>query len=254
MNFEELKDFLDAKVEQYETPDFIEEDPISIPHRYKNSEDIEIAGILTAMISWGNRKAILKSANQMMLALDDAPSDFVRNANQSELDRLGKFYYRTFNGVDMQGMVAGLRHIYLKDGGLKKLFALSGDETVRESIARFRAAMVPNIETRTYKHIADVNRGAAAKRINMFLRWMARPSNRGVDFGIWSDIIPASKLLLPLDVHTGNVGRAIGILNRKQNDWKAVDEITSALRKMDADDPVKYDFALFGLGIYEHFK
>lgn len=251
---DQLRDFLDAKALQYQTPDFVADDPVSLPHRFADPDDIAIAGLLVATISWGNRKAILASADALMNLMDNAPADFVRNATEADIERASRFYYRTFNGTDLRGMIAGLHAICLAPGGLRAIFATPPDGSVRDAIARFRTTMLPHIEQRTRKHIADAAAGAAAKRINMFLRWMVRSPKAGVDFGIWADIISPARLMLPLDVHTANTGRALGLLARRQNDWKAVEEITARLRAFCPEDPVKYDFALFGLGIYEHFK
>lgn len=250
MDSAELKEFLDFKTLQFQTPEFIADDPISIPHQFENKEDIEISGILTATISWGNRKAILKSANVMMDLLDHAPSDFIHNASTIEIQQLDKFIYRTFQQDDLCGMIRGLRSVYV-NGGLEKIFSKS--ENIKAGISNFRRAMLPYLSERTYKHLADVNRGSAAKRINMFLRWMVRPSKFGVDFEIWKSLSPRD-LLLPLDVHSGNVARSLGLLKRKQNDWKSVEEVTAALRTFDPEDPIKYDFALFGLGVFENWK
>lgn len=252
MDDKELKDFLDAKVAEYQTSAFINEDPISIPHRFSVKEDIEIAGILAATVAWGNRKAILKSCNTMMDMLCNAPYDFVMNASSADLRALEYFVYRTFQQDDLPGMIRGLRAIYT-NGGLESIMTPKGSEGIREVFVKFRNAMLPHMSPRTYKHIADVGKGAAGKRLNMFLRWMVRPSDGGVDFGIWNGITP-SQLFLPLDVHTANTTRILGILHRKQNDWHSVEEVTAALRRLDSSDPVKYDFALFGLGIYEHWK
>lgn len=251
LNHNDLKAFLDDAVERYQTSDFIENDPISIPHKFKIKEDIEISGLLTATISWGNRKAIVKKANELIDYFAGAPYDFVINASDNDYKIMSKYVYRTFQQEDLPSFIKGLKAIYLQ-GGLEKIFNLGENETLKESIARFRAMMLPYIAQRTQKHIADVCRGAAAKRINMFLRWMVRPSDNGVDFGIWHKIKP-SQLFLPLDVHSGNISRAIGLLNRCQNDWKAVEEITSALKLFDRNDPIKYDFALFGLGVNKDF-
>lgn len=252
MDDKELKDFLDEKACFYETPVFVELDPISIPHRFSRKEDIEIAGMLAATISWGNRAAILKSAHVMMDLLDNSPADFVTNATAADIAQLSRFVYRTFQADDLCGMVRGLQNIYA-NGGLEAIFTPRQGETVKHGIARYRAAMVPFLSERTYKHLADVERGSAAKRINMFLRWMVRPSQRGVDFGIWKNISPA-QLMLPLDVHTGNVGRALGIISRKQNDWRTVEQVTVKLAEFCPSDPVKYDYALFGLGVFEKWK
>lgn len=252
MDDKQLKDFLDAKVAEYQTPVFISEDPVSIPHRFSNKEDIEMAGILAATIAWGNRRAILKSCDVMMDMLCNSPYDFVMNASDGELKALERFVYRTFQQDDLPGMIRGLRAIYA-GGGLESLMTPKANEGIRDVLGNFRNAMLPHISPRTVKHIADVSRGAAGKRLNMFLRWMVRPADGGVDFGIWKGIKP-SQLLLPLDVHTANTTRILGLLHRKQNDWRSVEEVTAALRRFDSNDPVKYDFALFGLGIYEHWK
>ncbi len=247
---DELKAFLDEKASQYERADFVADDPISVPHLFSKKEDVEVAGLLASTISWGNRKAIVKKAHEMMNFLDNDPHNFVVNASEGELERLRNFVYRTFQNDDLAGMVRGLRHIYNAFGQMENLFA-GGD--VRTGIARLRSEMLPHLSPRTHRHISNVESGSACKRINMFLRWMVRKSTSGVDFGLWS-CLDASQLLLPLDVHTGNVGRRLGLLSRRQNDWKAVEEITSALRRLDPSDPTKYDFALFGLGIFEHWK
>lgn len=249
-NMFDLKDFLDEKCLLYQNQSFIESDPISIPHRYTKKEDIEISALLASTIAWGNRKAILKSCDVMMNMLGNEPYNFIISASEKDISALSKFVYRTFQADDLPSMVRGLRNIYL-NGGLEKVFSSCSD--IRSSIIHFRQLMLPFLSYRTYKHIADVNKGAAGKRLNMFLRWMVRSDKGGVDFGLWTKIKP-SQLMLPLDVHTGNTSRALGILKRKQNDWKAVEEVTSVLRKYCPDDPIKYDFALFGLGINEHFK
>lgn len=243
-----MKEFLEYKTLQYQTKEFIADDPVSIPHRFSKQQDIEIAGLLSASIAWGNRKAILKSASVMMDLLNNAPYDFVSNASPADINALNRFVYRTFQLDDLPGFVRGLQSIYRSHDSLECIFTPRNDETVREGIARFRNAMIPHLEPRTYKHIADVHKGAAGKRLNMFLRWMVRPSVYGVDFGLWKSIKP-SQLMIPLDVHTANVGRTLGLLKRRQNDWKAVEELTAVLRGFDPDDPVKYDFALFGIGV-----
>lgn len=248
----ELKELLDRKVEQYERPEFIGPDPISIPHRYSRRQDIEITGLLASTIAWGNRKAIVKSAGEMADRLGPDPYDFVMSASESDIDRLSSFVYRTFQKEDLPSMVRALRSIYESDpeGGLERLVAPREGETLREGLIRLRAALAPHIAERTRKHIADAGRGAAAKRLCMFTRWMVRPSARGVDFGLWESISP-SKLIMPLDVHTGRTSRALGLLTRKQDDWKAAAELTSALAAFCPGDPVRYDFALFSIGIVE---
>ncbi|MBP5420684.1 MAG: TIGR02757 family protein [Bacteroidales bacterium] len=250
MNDEELKFLLDEKAFQYQTPAFIEADPISIPHRYSRKEDIEIAGILAATIAWGNRKAIVKNATAMMLLIDDAPYEFVTEAQPSDFARLQTFVYRTFQQDDLAGMVRGLRDIYANHGGLESVLTPRDGENVGDAFARFRRLMLPHLSERTYKHIANYEAGAACKRLNMYLRWMVRSAQGGVDFGLWRGVKP-SQLMLPLDVHTAQVGRQFGLLTRKQNDRKAVEEITARLRSFDPNDPIRYDFALFGLGIFD---
>ena len=247
-----LQSLLDEKVDQYERPDFIAPDPISIPHRYSRRQDIEITGLLASTIAWGNRKAIVKSAGAMADMLGADPFDFVMSANEEQIDRLSSFVYRTFQKDDLPSMVRALRSIYSLDPehGLERLFAPREGETLREGLIRFREAMLPNIADRTRKHIADAGKGAAAKRLCMFLRWMVRPSNRGVDFGLWNSISPAD-LVIPLDVHTGRTARDLGLLLRTQSDWKAAMELTNSLARFCPADPVRYDFALFSIGIVE---
>lgn len=251
----ELKDFLDEKHDLYNRPEFIENDPISIPHKYTLKEDIEIAGFLSASIAWGNRKMIIRNAEKMMKMMDDAPFDFIINHNDYDLSPFSKFVHRTFNGTDCLYFIHSLANIYKKHNGLESVFSneIIKGNSVKSAIIHYRNVFFEaNYPDRTSKHIANPERGSAAKRINMFLRWMVRKDNKGVDFGIWNDISPAG-LLCPLDVHTGNVSRKLSLLGRKQNDWKAVEELSNELRKFDPLDPIKYDFALFGLGINEHF-
>ncbi len=254
MTFEERRDFLDYKAAEYNQPKFIETDPIQIPHAFHKKEDIEIAGFLTATIAWGNRKSILKSAQTMMHLLGDSPADFVYNATPKEYSSLQSFVHRTFNGEDFQFFIRGLRHLYKNYGGLEAVFTkYSTDNTTQKAIHQFKKLFFEiDHPHRTTKHVSDPLKNSAAKRINMFLRWMVRNDHTGVDFGLWKDIAP-SALSCPLDVHSGNVARKLGLLTRKQNDAKALAELDKNLRAMDAADPVKYDFALFGLGVFENF-
>ena len=252
MTSEELKEFLDYKVAQYSTPDFIASDPVSIPHNFTEKEDIEISGFLTATISWGNRKSILKNANTMMELLDNSPYDFVMNHSEKELEGLKKFVHRTFNGTDLVYFITSLQNIYRHKGGLEGIFSNQAlPQNLQHAIHEFRKVFfeLPH-ELRTEKHVSDPLKNSAAKRINMFLRWMVR--NDSVDFGTWQQLSP-SQLSCPLDVHSGNVARKLGLLHRKQNDAKALLELDTALRGMDPLDPVKYDFALFGLGVFEKY-
>ncbi|WP_452602575.1 TIGR02757 family protein [Pontimicrobium sp. MEBiC06410] len=250
----ELKDFLDSKVEQYNNLNFIDSDPVQIPHKFNTKEDIEIAGFLSATIAWGNRKSIINNANKMMHLLEQSPYDFVINHTDSDLEKLTTFVHRTFNGTDFITFIKGLQHIYKTYGGLEAIFAKHAEkDSLQQAIHHFKCYFfeIEHLQ-RTQKHISDPLKNSAAKRINMFLRWMVRKDNAGVDFGIWNTISPAS-LSCPLDVHSGNVARKLGLLKRKQNDGKALLELDAALRALDNTDPVKYDFALFGLGVFEGF-
>jgi uncharacterized protein (TIGR02757 family) len=254
MNKSELKEFLDEKVELYNRPDFIESDPIQIPHRFALKEDIEIAGFLSATIAWGNRKMIISNAKKLMELMGNAPFDFVMSHTDNDLERLEKFVHRTFNGVDCKTFILALQHIYKNHEGLEAVFSKNQtDFSMQESISKFKSVFfeVPH-QYRTQKHVSDPLNNSAAKRINMYLRWMVRRDKMGVDFGIWKTI-DASKLSCPLDVHSGNVARKLGLLTRKQNDGKALAELDANLRLLDPLDPVKYDFALFGLGVFEGF-
>ena len=254
MNFNEIKSFLDQKVEQYNHPKFIESDPIQIPHQFSKKEDIEIAGFLTATIAWGKRQMIIKNANKMMTLLDNVPFDFVVNHSDKDLKSIEHFVHRTFNLDDFKFFIQSLQNIYKNHQGLESVFAknITNENTVN-TIHQFKKVFfeMPHLQ-RTTKHVSDPLKGSAAKRINMFLRWMVRNDTKGVDFGLWNSIKP-SVLSCPLDVHSGNVARKLGLINRKQNDAKALLELDTNLRKLDPKDPVKYDFALFGLGVFEGF-
>ncbi len=254
MNKTELKSFLDEKVIQYNTLEFIDSDPVQIPHQFSLKEDIEIAGFLTATIAWGNRKMIINNSRRMMEMLGNSPYDFVMEHNDSQLQKLDSFVHRTFNSDDFKTFVRALQNIYTKHNGLESAFAKKQQAlTMQPAIAEFKKLFFEVAhQQRAMKHVSDPLQGSAAKRINMFLRWMVRQDNKGVDFGIWNSI-PTAALSCPLDVHSGNVARKLGLLTRKQNDGKALAELDTALRLLDADDPVKYDFALFGLGVFEGF-
>ena len=250
----ELKEFLDEKVILYNNPKFIDSDPIQIPHLFSKKEDIEIAGFLTAIISWGNRTMIIRNAHKMMELLDNSPHDFILNHQEKDLKHLEGFVHRTFNYIDFQQFIKSLQHIYLQRGGLEQALSIKdGSKTYQTAINNFKTLFFEvDHQTRTQKHISDPLKNSAAKRINMFLRWMVRNDQAGVDFGIWKTHNSAN-LSCPLDVHSGNVARKLKLLLRKQNDWKAVAELDKNLRSLDASDPVKYDFALFGLGVFEKF-
>ena len=255
LNKAEIKEFLDEKVDLYNRPAFIESDPISIPHQYTKKQDIEIAGFLAATIAWGNRKMILRNANRMMELLDYSPYDFIMNSNTDEIEMIKKFVHRTFNSTDLIYFLKALQNIYIQKGGLEAIFSVhQTSDSLLPAIHEFHKIFFElSHEKRTERHVSDPFKGSAAKKLNMYLRWMIRNDNRGVDFGLWKLISP-SVLSCPLDVHSGNVARKLGLLTRKQNDSKAVLELDANLRKMDSEDPVKYDFALFGLGVFEGFK
>lgn len=252
---EELREFLNTKVDRYNSPEFIESDPIQIPHQFSLKQDIEISGFLAATIAWGQRPTIIKNANRLMAAMDYAPYDFIKNHREEDLKNLEGFVHRTFNFDDLLFFMSSLNHIYNSHESLEELFAVKdGEINLKGAIGRFREEFfsIPHL-SRTQKHLSDPLRNSACKRINMFLRWMVRNDNSGVDFGIWPSI-PSSILSCPLDVHSGNVARHFGLLRRKQNDWKAVEELDESLRMLDPGDPVKYDFALFGMGVFENIR
>lgn len=249
----EVKALLEDRAALYERPAFIKEDPVAIPHGFSGKEDIEISAFLSATIAWGQRPTIIRNAHRMMELMNHAPYEFLLHASPSELRALDGFVHRTFNGTDFLYFTEALRMIYREKGGLEKVFTDGFEEGggPAHAIHRFRDVFF-SIEhpARTTKHVADPLRGSTAKRINMFLRWMVRSADAGVDFGIWKGIRP-SMLAIPLDTHTGNIARSLGLLKRKQNDWKSVEELMKVLRRFDPEDPVRYDFALFGLGMYE---
>jgi len=253
---DDLKEFLEEKYREYNRNWFIDSDPVSIPHLFTKKEDIEIAGFLAATIAWGNRKSILTNANRLMQLMDNAPHDFVLNAKAADLKPLNAFVHRTFNGVDTTYFIKALNTIYKKHGGMERAFSAGiqkGDGDVANAISHFRALFFAGSHPeRTLKHVSNPIAGSSSKRLCMYLRWMVRSDEFGVDFGLWKGISPAI-LSCPLDVHSGNVARKLGLLARTQNDWRAVTELTNKLKEYDPADPVKYDFALFGLGVFEKF-
>jgi len=253
-DFKELKIFLNEKVIQYNTLAFIETDPIQIPHQFSLKEDIEIAGFLVATISWGNRKSIISNGNKLIQMMGNSPYDFVINHTENDLVKLKPFVHRTFNSIDVRFFIKALQNVYKNHEGLETVFAMHSEpNSTQKAIHEFKKIFFSiHHPARTTKHISDPLNNSAAKRINMFLRWMVRNDATGVDFGIWKTMQPY-QLSCPLDVHSGNVARKLGLLKRKQNDGKALFELDTTLRKLDAKDPVKYDFALFGLGVFEKF-
>lgn len=254
MKKSQLKEFLDEKVTLYNNPNFIESDPIQIPHIFTLKEDIEIAGFLVATIAWGNRKSIVNNGHRLMEMMGNSPYDFVMNFSENDSKSLENFVHRTFNSDDLCYFLKSLQNIYNNHGGLENVFyKYSEKDSMQHAIHNFKKTFfeLPHLP-RTQKHISDPLKNSAAKRINMFLRWMVRDDNTGVDFGIWKSISP-SQLSCPLDVHSGKVARKLKLLQRRQNDGKALIELDNSLRKLDPKDPVKYDFALFGLGVFERF-
>jgi len=252
MTKEQLKNYLDSKVDKYNQIDFIDSDPIQIPHKFSKKEDIEIAGFLAATIAWGNRKMIIRNSNRMMDLMDNAPHEFITTYQESDLKRLEGFVHRTFNSGDFAQFIRSLRNVYDNHGGLEQVFTEhQGESDLKETIFEFKKIFFEiDHEQRNTKHVSNPMKGSAAKRINMYLRWMVRDDDKGVDFGIWKGISP-SKLSIPLDVHSGRIARELNMLSRKQNDWKAVVELDEQLRLLDANDPVKYDYALFGIGVFD---
>ncbi len=248
MSESDLKDFLDFKADFYENPKFIEDDPIQIPHQFHKKEDIEISAFLISTIAWGNRKSIIKSGEKLLKIMDFEPHDFILNFSDRELN----FVHRTFNGSDLAFFLISLKNIYEKHNGLENVFH-SNDNKLFTKISNFRTIFLEvEHEKRSEKHISNPVTGSASKRLVMFLRWMVRSNKNGVDFGLWKSI-QRSSLMIPLDVHTGNIASKLGLISTKQFSWKTNEELISKLRKFDPIDPAKYDFALFGLGAYEKF-
>lgn len=246
----DIKGVLDDAYDRFARPSFIADDPIQLPRAFDDRQDAEVIGLLSATIAWGQRKTIIANAWKLVRLMDERPFEFVMNADGTDLKHVGGFVHRTFNGADLKHFIHGLRHLHARYGGIESAFLVDGHAGgIDSAISRFKQRFFePKHLARTRKHVADPARGSNAKRINMFLRWMVRPDDRGVDLGLWKKISPA-ELMVPLDVHTGRVGRELGLLQRKQDDWKAVQELTAALRAFDPKDPVKYDIALFGLGV-----
>jgi uncharacterized protein (TIGR02757 family) len=248
-----LKLLLDKKAAFYERSGFIETDPIQIPHIFTSKNDIEIAAFLTATIAWGQRKSIIKSAKLLLSMMDNDPFAFVSGITEKELIKFEHYVYRTFQGEDCTFFLRALKDIYFNKGGLEQVFTdgYLQNSSIFNSLVHFHKTIlaVPHLP-RSEKHVANVIANSSAKRLNLFLRWMVRNNNSGIDFGLWKNI-PKESLMLPLDLHTGNVARMLGLLKRKQNDWSAVEELTTVLRLFDAEDPIKYDFALFGMGAFE---
>ncbi len=249
-DLDKLKPFLEERVDRYNTPDFIVGDPISIPHRFNKLQDVEIAGLWTALLSWGLRKTIIAKATELFDLMDNAPHDFVLNSSDREQERLMQFVHRTFQPTDTAYFLYFFRNYYQDNITLETAFGKG--QTVYERLSAFHEVFFDSewAPKRTRKHVATPVRGASCKRLNMFLRWMVRRDDKGVDFGLWKSIDP-SELMIPLDVHVQRVAMSLGLLERDKADWKAVEELTENLRLLDPDDPARYDFALFGMGVVE---
>lgn len=257
MKYDQLKLFLDEKVKEYNQPAFIQDDPISIPHRFSKKQDIEIAGLFAAVFSWGNRKTIINKSNELIGLMDDAPHDFILHHKETELKKMLSFRHRTFNATDALYFIYFLKNFYKKNNSLENAFSdgtKRNDRTVENGLIHFHNLFFShqNSPVRTRKHIPTPEKKSACKRLNMFLRWMVRNDNCGVDFGIWKSIKPA-QLVCPLDLHVDRVARRYGLVKNKNTNWETAVELTDNLRRFDPIDPVKYDFALFGIGVLEKF-
>ncbi|MEO9851159.1 MAG: TIGR02757 family protein [Reichenbachiella sp.] len=250
----ELKHFLDNNYEKYNQPSFVAEDPISIPRQFTKKQDIEIAGLFAATLAWGQRKTIINKCNELIQMMDGSPHDFILNHQENDLKRFLSFKHRTFNPTDTLFFIDFLNHHYKRHQSLETAFTEDQTGDIETYLTNFHNSMfaMPDAPDRTRKHVSTPKRKSACKRLNMYLRWMVRKDKRGVDFGIWNTIDP-TQLICPLDVHVERVARKLGLLQRKQTDWQAALELTNNLRQLDPLDPVKYDFALFGLGVMEKY-
>jgi uncharacterized protein (TIGR02757 family) len=252
-----LKKFMDKKVDEYNQPSFIKDDPICVPHLFTKKQDIEIAGFFAAIFAWGNRTTIIQKSKQLMELMEMKPYEFCLYHEEKDLQKLIEFKHRTFNTTDLLYFIELLKFHYSKNNSLEPAFTNrmnKKDPTIENGLSGFYQYFfsLPDVPPRTKKHIAAPEKNSTCKRLNMFLRWMVRKDNKGVDFGIWKNISP-SQLICPIDLHVGRVARRFNLLKRKQTDWQAAIELTANLRELDRDDPVKYDFALFGLGVMEKF-
>lgn len=248
-----IKELLDEKSELYNRPSFIDKDPISIPHAFSVKQDVEIAGFFAAILAWGQRTTIIRKCRELLEMMDNDPYNFARSHSENDLKRLTHFKHRTFNDTDTLYFLAFLKWFYSHHDSLEEAFVVpDGDGTVEQALIHFHNLFfsLPLFPQRTKKHIPTPLRKSACKRLNMYLRWMVRKDDRGVDFGLWQKISPAS-LICPCDLHVERVARKLKLITRRQTDWQTALELTTNLRKLDPSDPVKYDFALFGLGIVE---
>jgi uncharacterized protein (TIGR02757 family) len=248
-----LKDFLDKKVDEYNQPFFIKDDPVSVPHLFTKKQDIEIAGFFAAIFAWGNRTTIINKSKELLQLMDMQPHEFCLHHDPKGLKRLTGFKHRTFNDTDLLYFIEFFKYHYSHNKSLETAFTKHGD-TVEKMLSGFHHYFfsLDDVPARTRKHVANPERGSTCKRLNMFLRWMVRNDNKGVDFGIWKKISP-SQLICPIDLHVARVAKRFNLLHRKPIDWLAAVELTDYLRTLDKNDPVKYDFALFGLGVIDKF-
>jgi uncharacterized protein (TIGR02757 family) len=252
MDILRIKDLLDKKYREYHRPEFIVHDPISVPHSYSSLQDIEISAFWTAILSWGQRPVIISKAKELMNLMDFAPYDFVINHMESDRVRFEKFVHRTFQYSDSICFLDFFQKHYRAFPSLESAFSIdnSTEWNAKKSISHFHNYFFTTAEhlNRTRKHVASPQNKSTCKRINMFLRWMVREDEMGIDFGLWKNI-PKSRLMIPFDIHVENIARQLYLLTRKQRDWQAVEELTANLRLMDAEDPTRYDYALFGMGV-----
>lgn len=252
-----LADFLNRKAAEYNRPAFIKDDPISIPHLFTTKQDIEIAGLFAAVFAWGNRTTIIRKASELVQLMDMAPYQFIMDSDPKKLKALNSFKHRTFNSTDLLYFIEFLHHHYARHNSLEAAFTKGmspGDPDVEQGLKGFYEHFfsLEDVPARTRKHIATPARKSSCKRLNMYLRWMVRKDNNGVDFGIWQHISMA-QLVCPIDLHVARVAKRFGLLQRPQTDWLAARELTGQLRRFDPADPARYDFALFGLGVVEKF-
>src|SRR6185437_2650791 len=254
-----LKEFLDRKVLEFNTPDFIKDDPVCIPHLFSKKQDIEIAGFFAAIFAWGIRKTIINKGKSLLQLMDNEPYLFCLHHTDNDLKRVERFCHRTFNDTDLLYFISFLKFHYTRHSSLESAFF--NNHTIKQSTHIIENSLnyfyqyffsLDDVPQRTKKHIASPQKNSSCKRVNMYLRWMVRNDHKGVDFGIWKKISP-SQLICPVDVHVARVAKNFNLLQRKQVDWQAAMELTKELRKLDKDDPVKYDFALFGLGVLEKY-
>jgi len=255
MDRNKLKDFLDSKVDEYNRPSFIKNDPICIPHQFTKKQDIEIAAFFASIFAWGNRTTIINKSREIMALMDNAPHDFCINVSDKQLKKVLGFKHRTFNDTDLLYFIEFLKFHYSTNQSLETAFTKwmnKKDETTENALKGFYEYFfsLEDVSVRTRKHIASPDKKSTCKRLCMFLRWMVRSDNKNVDFGIWKNISPA-QLICPVDVHVAKVAKRFNILQRTQIDWQAATELTAYLRTLDSKDPVKYDFALFGIGVSE---